>query len=190
MIRITLEEPRGSLSLPLTPSGTELCASWRGAPGAGYSLCLWPGRGWGMGCSGEQSGRCLGDQILSQEARSLARQSSGAQDWVSGGVGAMEGAVSWVGQLEFPLLKDSPQGEGWGPGGSEKDRARHCVALTGNLCISLPRPRESWKSLRLSRERLESGFPVPQSCTPTRYPPLPHVPAPPCGCPWDCTQRL
>lgn len=112
VICITLEEPRGALPLPLTPSGTELCASWRGAPGAGYSLCLWPGRGWGMGCSGEQSGRCLGDQILSQEARSLARQSPGAQDWVSGGVGEMDGAVSWVGHLEFPLPKDSPQGGG------------------------------------------------------------------------------
>lgn len=80
MICISLKEPRGSLPLPSTPSGTELCASWHGAPGAGYSLCLWPGKGWGRGCSGEQSGRCLGDQILSQEARGLARQSPGAQD--------------------------------------------------------------------------------------------------------------
>lgn len=110
VIYITLEEPKGSLPLPLTPSGTELCASWHGAPGAGYSLCLGPGRGWGMGCSGEHSGCCLGDRILSQEARGLARQNPGAQDWVSGGVGEASGAVSWVGHLEFPLPKASPQG--------------------------------------------------------------------------------
>lgn len=40
----------------------------------------------GDGCSGEQCGRCLGDQILSQEAGVLGQQSLGAQDWVPGRV--------------------------------------------------------------------------------------------------------
>lgn len=94
LICMALEEPSGSLPLQSTPSGSEL---WCGAPGAGDSLCLWPGIGWRRGCSGEQSGRCLGDQILSQEARGLARQSPGAQDWVPGGVLEVDGAGSWVG---------------------------------------------------------------------------------------------
>lgn len=67
-----------------------------------------------MGCSGEQSGCCLGDQILSQEAGGLARQSPGARDWVSGGVEEVDGAGSWVGNLEFPLPKALPRG--WGGG--------------------------------------------------------------------------
>lgn len=46
------QEPRGSLPLPSAPSSTELGLCWRGALGAGYSLCLWPGRGWGMGALG------------------------------------------------------------------------------------------------------------------------------------------
>lgn len=52
MIRIALRASRGSLPLPSVPSGTELGLSWRGALGAGYSLCLWPGRGWGRGALG------------------------------------------------------------------------------------------------------------------------------------------
>ena len=94
VICVALEEPRGSLLLPSAPSGTEFCPSWHDAPGAGYSLCLWPGRGWGLGCSGEKCGCCLGDQILSQEARGLARQSLGAHVWVPGGMEEVDEAGS------------------------------------------------------------------------------------------------
>lgn len=147
MACISLEEPRGSLPLPSTPSGRELCASWHGAPGAGYSLCLWPGRGWGRGCSGEQSGRCLGDQILSQEARGLARQSPGAQDWISGGVEEVDGAGSWVGHQGFSpknltlAARESPEKE---------YLACHYIALTGSFCAPLPRLLRVWESLLLN----------------------------------------
>lgn len=63
----------------------------------------------GEGCSGEQCGRCLGDQILSQEAGGLARQSPGAQNWVPGRVWEVDGAGSGVGQQGYAPTKASPQ---------------------------------------------------------------------------------
>lgn len=76
----------------------------------GTACAYGQGEGGGRGCSGEQCGCCLGDQILSQEARGLARQSPGAQDWVSGGVEEVDGAGSCVGHLGYPPPKPHSRG--------------------------------------------------------------------------------
>lgn len=97
----------------------------------------------------------------------------------------MDGAGSGVGQWGYPP-NPIPT-----PGGSEKDLACHCVALTYSLCTSLPRLLWIWESLLLTLRKAGMPVPGPPGLQPLPcLPPLPHVPAPPCGCPWDCTQRL
>lgn len=76
----------------------------------GTACAYGPGRGWGWGCSGEKCGRCLGDQILSQEARGLARQSLGAQVEVPGGMEKVDETGGWVGHRRYPSPKPHPRG--------------------------------------------------------------------------------
>lgn len=134
MICIALEEPRGSLPLPSSPSGTELCASWHGALGSGYSLCLWPGRGWGEGVlwgavwllprrpDPEPGGQRPGQAKPWGPRLGL---------WRGGGSG-------WGWQLCRAPGVPPPQSLTLG-GHSEKDQAYHCIAFTCSLCTSLPR---------------------------------------------------
>lgn len=138
VICAALEKPRGSLPLPLDPSGTELCPSWHGTPGAGYRLCLWPGREWGWGALGSSvAGCCLGDQIPSQEAGGLARQSPGAQHWVPGGLEEVDGARNGVGTRVTP---PKPH-----PNRDSEDLACCYVAVTCIRCSSPSRLMWIWR---------------------------------------------
>lgn len=102
----------------------------------------------GEGCSGEQCGRCLGDQILSQEAGGLARQSPGAQDWVPGGVEEVDGAGSWVGQWGYPPLpKPHPRGA------LKKDLACHREAVTCSPCSFPPTLPWVWEGRLLIQRK-------------------------------------
>lgn len=59
--------------------------------------CAYDQGEWGWGALGSSvAGCCLGDQILSQKAAGLARQSPGAQHWVPGGLEEVDGVPNGV----------------------------------------------------------------------------------------------
>ena len=76
----------------------------------GTACAYGQGKGGGWVAVGEQCSRCLGDQILSQEAGVLAQQSPGAQDWVPGRVEEVDGAGGWVRAVGYPPTQSPPQG--------------------------------------------------------------------------------
>lgn len=114
-----------------------------------------------MGYSGEQCGCCLGNQILSQEARGLARQSPGAQDWVPEWVEEVDGAGCSVGHPGYsptkpPLLQ----------GGSEKKRSSLAMQSSHLQPLYLPAQTRVGLGSQLG-ERWECWVLVFQSCRPS-----------------------
>lgn len=116
---------------------------------------------------------CLGDQILSQKAQGLARQSPRAQDWFPGEE-EMDGDLQLFrkGAGVTPLPKSLTPG---------KDMRRK-VCLVVYLSFAVPAQTYAGMGESALRACTKAGVQVPS--TPGLQP-LPHVPAPPCDCPWD-----